>query len=364
MEIKNRNHSGSARSNVFRIFFASCDSDYSRTYRKIANDILLFVDCDIYSDRALKSLNHELMFVLEQMHLIVIPITKTLVNNENTIVSELIPFVRSTGIPLLPILMDAGIEEKFNRLVGHMQLLDAISDDPTTREYYHKLYSYLDTIALKDEDHAHIIGEFEAQLFLSYRKQDREAANKLMKQIHAIPQFHDVAIWYDELLTPGENYDDNIERAILKSNAVILLLTKQTLEKDNYILKNEYPYAVKNNIPILGVKVPPDLDVNYQAQFPHAAIVDSDSELILAHLKKLLMKQKRELRQINGAEHFYYIGLAYQYGVMAEIDHKRSIALITESAILGFQPAIRFLKELYWADTILTSWLMITMKKY
>ena len=58
---------------------------------------------------------------------------------------------------------------------------------------------------------------FDAYIFLSYRKKDRRYANELMKLIHSHPQCRDIAIWYDEFLTPGENFRVNIEK-ILKTS--------------------------------------------------------------------------------------------------------------------------------------------------
>ena len=53
---------------------------------------------------------------------------------------------------------------------------------------------------------------FDAYIFLSYRKKDRAYAQELMHLIHKNRFCKDIAIWYDEFLTPGESFRANVEK--------------------------------------------------------------------------------------------------------------------------------------------------------
>ena len=55
---------------------------------------------------------------------------------------------------------------------------------------------------------------FAAKIFLSYRKKDRALARELMRTIHQDPLLRDVAIWYDEFLTLGEDFNAEIGSTI------------------------------------------------------------------------------------------------------------------------------------------------------
>lgn len=58
-----------------------------------------------------------------------------------------------------------------------------------------------------------------------YRKKDRVHADALMRQIHSYEALRDIAIWYDEYLVPGENFEKNI-RERLETSELLKRLKK------------------------------------------------------------------------------------------------------------------------------------------
>ena len=46
-----------------------------------------------------------------------------------------------------------------------------------------------------------------------------------MRLIHKNEFCRDIAIWYDEFLTPGENFNDAIKEALQKSGLFVLTVT-------------------------------------------------------------------------------------------------------------------------------------------
>lgn len=81
------------------------------------------------------------------------------------------------------------------------------------------------------------------KVFISYKKSDdrdglRDAVASLILECMS------VAVWKDANLTPGVDYDREIEKAISESDAVVLLLTEHVMES-SYIWETEIPYAQK-----------------------------------------------------------------------------------------------------------------------
>ena len=92
------------------------------------------------------------------------------------------------------------------------------------------------------------------RVFLSYRKKDREYALKIMKAVHADERLRDVAIWFDEFLVPGEEYNLAIKNELENSDIVMLLVTPSVLEDGNYVMVHEYPDSVNNGKKIIPVE--------------------------------------------------------------------------------------------------------------
>ena len=78
--------------------------------------------------------------------------------------------------------------------------------DPTARPYAEKLKKFLESVLIGDALATQVRAAFDAYIFLSYRKKDRREAQALMRLIHESEFCRDIAIWYDEFLTPGEDF--------------------------------------------------------------------------------------------------------------------------------------------------------------
>ena len=136
-------------------------------------------------------------------------------------------------------MQEGGLDDVFNKKFGDLQYLDKFNTDPTSIPYEEKLTKYLESVIVGDELAKKVRAAFDAYIFLSYRKKDRKYAQELMKLIHSNPLCRDIAIWYDEFLTPGEDYNRNIENALSKSKMFILVVTPCLLEESNYVMRVE-----------------------------------------------------------------------------------------------------------------------------
>lgn len=147
----------------------------------------------------------------------VVLVTNAIFDEDNYITKEILPFCKENHKPVLPILCEKCNPDIFNDVFSNMQYIDPFSQDATGLSYDQKLKTYLETVLVSDELAQKIRDAFDAYVFLSYRKKDREYAQKLMRLIHSNPSCRDIAIWYDEFLVPGRSFSDSIKDAFNKT---------------------------------------------------------------------------------------------------------------------------------------------------
>lgn len=94
--------------------------------------------------------------------------------------------------------------------------------------------------------------EGKRKVFISYKHSDEEKLPLCEKIAACILEEFDVAIWYDNQLTAGKEYDDEIKNAIEQSDAFVCLLTPDILSSE-YVLEREIPFAKEKQVPILPV---------------------------------------------------------------------------------------------------------------
>lgn len=316
-------------------------------------------DCAIYyTDDMTVELSHQNNLVdLERMNLFVIPVTFRLLAQLNRAMDSDFRFAMEKHIPVLPVMMEPGIDEYYSKpeKFGELQYLNHYSHDSTEISYEEKLKKFLESVLISDELAQRVRKEFYAYIFLSYRKKDRAYANELMKIIHKNPEFRDLAIWFDEFLTPGESFKENINKIMGYSKLYTLLVTPNLLEKPdgkpNYVMAKEYPAARDSGKPILPVEMQ-ETDKNELEQLfkgiPECVQVEAEND---SELKKQLIDsiQKIEVNKNDSdPEHNYLIGLAYLQGIDVEVNRKRGIELITKAAHSNLLEAIELLHYLFF----------------
>lgn len=200
---------------------------------------------------------------------------------------------------------------------------------------------FLSSVLLGDELAEKVRKAFDAYIFLSYRKKDRKYAQELMRLIHQNEFCRDIAIWYDEFLVPGEDFNHAIQAAMEKSELFTFVVTPNLLEQDNYVMAIEYPAAIEAGKPILPVEmVDTDLEAlreNY-AEIPEPADAYDKNALFSALNKNF--KEIALLENTKDAQHTFFIGLAYLNGIDVEKDYERAVELIHEAAEEGLPEAM------------------------
>ncbi len=244
-------------------------------------------------------------------------------------------YALKNNIPILPIVVENGIEACFNEKFGNIQCLNTCLElvDHTAVPYIKKMQNFLNQNFFPAFDVEKIRGAFDSTIFLSYRKKDREYAQKLIEAIHTSDVLKNVAVWYDEFLVPGEDFDAGIRSELEESQLFILMITPNILEAENYIRKIEYPLAVeleKTIVPIVSV----DTDENELGKaFPDIAelLYASDSEVLNEYIIKTLEKKGIILTK-RSFERDLYIGFAFLRGIRVEKNIDTAIKMITNAA--------------------------------
>ena len=284
--------------------------------------------------------------LLADMNLFVIPVTKSFLDDESRARNMEMVFAMEHGIPVLPILFERVPKSRFSEVCGKLHVLDKNDPDPTSLPYEDKLKLFLDTVLLKDEMIGKIRQAFAAYIFLSYRKKDRKYAQDVMRLIHKSPFARDIAIWYDEYLTPGEDFNESIRHAFDKSDLFALVVTPNLLEQSNYVMRVEYPMASENGkkiIPIMPVQTDGgELERCYPG-IPDVVSADEKNADYIDHL----IREALTIHQDDSPEHKYIMGLAYLSGIDVETDHERALSLITDAAEADLDEALLKLVSMY-----------------
>ncbi len=334
------------------VFFTCHPEDFGSCFEPICEEIFKTQSCAIWYDEEPDTAwaSEEMEAELGRMQLFVIPITSRFLYQENSAREVLFPFAVAHHIPVLPLMQERGLGSEFNRICGDLQFLDknAAMSDPTALPYEQKLERFLSSVLLGDELAEKVRKAFDAYIFLSYRKKDRRYAQELMRLIHQNDFCRDIAIWYDEFLVPGEDFNHAIRDAMEKSGLFAFVVTPSLLEQGNYVMRVEYPVAKETGKPILPVEMAPtdrrELQENYSG-IPEPTDAHDGPALSSALLQRL-----RELA-IDGNDddpgHLFFIGLAYLSGIDVEEDRERGVRLITAAADGDIPEAMEKLSQMY-----------------
>ena len=346
-----------------KIYFAGNKDEFDRYFDVITKQILNITNktnttCTIWFRKHFDSLskkeNQLLNDFLAETHLIIVPITRNLLLKSDGVMQNEILFAKKNHKPILPIMLEMGALELYSKPenFADMQFLNPNDMDTTTIPYEKKLQDHLANVLINDKMRAKIQAAFDAYVFLSYRKKDRAQAQKLMRLIHENDFCRDVAIWYDEFLTPGEDFNKSIKDALKKSNLFTLLVTPSVIEPDNYIIKHEYPMAQQqfkeNQTPILPIECVETDTSKLNDLFDNIPpCTKFDNPDLLSDVLKTSLKNIALMKNRDNPTHNYLIGLAYLNGIDVEIDYERGISLITDAANCNLPEAKKELISIY-----------------
>ncbi len=293
----------------------------------------------------------ELGQILGEIQLFIIPVTSNYLYHDSIAYNFEFKYAMEHHVRILPLLQNSDLSNRFNERCGNLQFLDEYAKDETAISFNEKLRKFLESVFLDEETIERVQAAFDAYVFLSYRKKDREYAQRLMKLIHKNELCRDIAIWYDEFLVPGEPFDEAIKEALGKSDLFALLVTPNLINEDNYVKNVEYPKAREAKKTILAAEsvyterkeleekfegIPECLDANNETQIP------KEVKEVIDRIKKIAIGEN------NTPEHNFLIGLAYLSGIDMEKNNDYALELITGAAENGLGEAMKKLAEMYY----------------
>lgn len=160
-----------------RVYFACHREDFEKYFEELSDEILKKQNCAVWYPEELEcERDGEYLDRLSEMQLFVIPVTAKLLFENNPVVTEELSFAKEKHIPVLPIMMETGLEKFFNEKFGELQFLDKNSANETAISYDERLTKYLESVLVGDELAKRIREELDGYIFLSYRKKDRRCA--------------------------------------------------------------------------------------------------------------------------------------------------------------------------------------------
>ena len=340
-----------------RVYFTCCQDAFDVTFKKVSDDILKVTDCAIYYTENMNEQfsTEELDVTIGQMNLFVIPVTRNLLEKPNRAMDNDFVYAVKNGIPVLPIMFEAGLDGIYSRTdkFGELQYINPFSSDLTEIGYEEKLKKFLDSVLINDAMAQRVRAAFDAYMFLSYRKKDRRYANDLMRIIHSNREFRDIAVWYDEFLVPGESFNENIIKIMSDSKLFALLVTPNLLEINdgipNYVMGIEYPAAKELGMEI----VPTEMEITDRVELFERfkdlpECVDPYKQSDFRYRLMQALEKVAVTANDSNPEHNYLIGLAYRDGIDVEVDRQRGIELIKSAAESGWAEAANELATMYY----------------
>lgn len=315
-----------------RVYVAGTVGDVENYVQKTAELLFGHNSCAVYYNSPADEAD---VTELECMQLVVLIVTRNLLYGENAAYSTVFPFAMKKHIPVLPIIMEKLRPEdigRLNEMLGDIQCLDPASDDPTEIPFDEKLKRYIDSVLIGSELAEEVRRAFDAYIFLSYRKKDRQYANELMRMIHSNDFARDIAVWFDEYLVPGENFNDSIRDALEKSDLFTMAVTPNLVNEENYIHTTEYPEAVKRNKKILPVEMCKTDMGKLSEQYGN--IPDCVKQGDRKGLSQALIDSLENIAKSRSddPQHNFLIGIAYLAGIDVERDAEKAVELITSAA--------------------------------
>ncbi|MBQ2675098.1 MAG: TIR domain-containing protein [Prevotella sp.] len=326
-----------------KVFFSSVPEDFSAFFEGIAVTLLKCADCAIWYNE--EDNYEDIEIELSEMSLFVIPVTTKLLTSKNRTITVDLPFALKHHIPVLPLLMERGLDDVYQKSFGNMHFLSIEGEKKPGNNFHERCKQYVQSILFNNIVIERVRKAFDSYIFISYRKKDRKHAQDLMRLIHENDFCRDIAVWYDEYLIPGEDFNVAIEKALCDCELISLVVTPNLYNEKNYVQSVEYPLAKqagKKLLPVEMQSIQKDELALYYPGLGEIITRDRVSETLV----ELIGGNVRQ-ESVQDPEHNYFIGLAYLRGIDVERNTERGLGLIQAAAQCGVVEAIRTLVDIY-----------------
>ncbi len=344
MKLLYKTKNGEHPQGLSRVYFCAHPEAYREHLDSVTRDVHEHTNCAIWYKEDPNAATDPLL--LDDMNLIIVAVTYRFLTTPNSARDEEVAYAIKKNIPLLPILFAPGMDTEYAAVFGNRQFLARFQASNGALDYTHKLGLSLSRSTVSHTQTEKILSAFEATFFLSYRKKDRLAALRLMKRIHQSEDLRHIAIWYDEYLSVGEDFNRSIEAELEKSLLFILAVTRNMVDEESYVSRCEYPMAQQQNKAILPILLDSIDQQLLRERFPALPdTLEEDQQAIERILKDFLAENGIEIR--NDPHTTYLLALAYFFGVYVEKDASLGIDYLKRGMKLGNPQSAKMLAEIY-----------------
>ncbi|MCR5055257.1 MAG: TIR domain-containing protein [Lachnospiraceae bacterium] len=325
------------------------DMAHREAMLRIAEDILSIFECAVYVSKGEDIKPEDVDLYVKEFSLIVFAVSDEFLSADYRIRTDLFPRAYESRIPILPIQIEGGeeISRKFTDVCGSIHLLSQNSD-----EYPENLKSFINTyvnvyhlIGLSAMQKNLIRNLFSFKAFVSYRKKDRAAMMRLLSFIRSIPELFDMAIFFDDALTPGEDYNDRLAREIDEAAVIFFAVTPNMLEDGNYVIREEYPQAVEKGKILIPILMEDMAEEKVNEAFPAFERIWTRTDADELRKLLLLIKESAGGSIQMTEDRLYFLGHAYAKGDGTEHNMEIANTLFSEAAKAGHHFAMAKVAE-------------------
>ncbi len=345
MNLSYKTRGGENARDLYRIYVCAHPTDYSDFVKGIIPEIHENQNCAIFYKDDPSVITDE--DTLSEFNLFIVLVTRRFLCEENIARDVELSMAKKLHLTILPIIDAPNLDMEYAEHFGDLQYLARFSVGGGAIDYKEKLQLYLSEHIIPTPLIERIKNSFAATFFLSYRKKDRVTAQNIIRIIHEGEDFRRVAVWYDEYLTPGEDFNSSIADAIDKSVVFLLAVTKNLVGEDNYVSLCEYPMAKEKNITLIPIILEEVEEKLLHGRFPDLppCIPVEDTEAILKRIGDALCENGMADRITDCPDHV--IALAYFMGIYLERNTDIAISIFKRCAENGSAEALEILSDIY-----------------
>ena len=227
-------------------------------FENLCNGIIEKTDCSI---RYYDSPSDTERIDFDEIDCVICIVTeKYILWNNSGFVSECLGAMNN-DVPIIPVMLEDGIENLFNTRIGKIHYLKSTADT-ISGEAFERIAERIGELKKNDASNTltTVRCSSEAEkpvIFVSYRKCDSERLKEIVNLIRSSKNSRKASVWYDKDLKAGEKFNDEITERIRTCSLFLMVITPNMLNPDNYVMRVEYPLAIrlkKRIIPVIAEK--------------------------------------------------------------------------------------------------------------
>ncbi len=329
------------------IYVSCCGEDYQeltavmedirRSQR--GSDCALWYDYEPEAPFDKESLN----VCLEGVQLVVFVVTNRMLTGHSRSIDYELAYLREHGVPILPVLMagaDSG--EYDHRFAGITELCRESSD--YTEQLERLLTKHLGSYELIQKIEEQCFG---GRIHIITDEKDRHKLFAIKRKLHELEFCRDFVITSDDPFGAYRTPDEEQNAFLQSSDITILVVSPNFAQNTTALINRTFPYIRDNGIPYIPVEIAETRRGKLQSGYKGIAEpIDFSDEQAVREALGDAVGMKAEGK--DDAMHRYLVGVAYQKGIVVEVDRERGRGLIASAGSEDVAEARAALAEMYY----------------